>query len=108
VPRKKTRIFVYYCDYCGKQHDNINAGSDYLVYASKQRFCREPDCWSLYMKQKKEEQDAKTLRNEEKRQRVYGKKIFSEKEKEKRKVNISKLEEYLNYLKKGKHEKRLS
>lgn len=103
MPRKKQqRIFVYHCDFCNKEHQNINAGSDYVVYASGQRFCREPDCWSLYMKQKKEEQDARTLRNEEKRQRVYGKKIFSEEEKEKRKVNISKLEEYLNYLKKGK------
>jgi len=103
VPRKKQqRIFVYNCDYCGKQHDNIDAGSDYLVYASKKRFCREPDCWSLYMKQKKEEENARTLRNEEKRKRIYGKKIFSDEEKKERQEVVSKLEEYLNYLKRGR------
>ena len=99
MPRKKQqRIFVYRCNFCNKEHENINAGSDYLVYASGQRFCREPDCWSLYMKQKKEEQDAGTLRNEEKRQRVYGKRIFSKEEKEKRQKVIAKAEAYLKEL----------
>lgn len=96
--RKPKHIFVYKCDYCDKEHENINCGSDYVVYASGKRFCREPDCWSLYMKQKKEEQDAGTLRNEEKRQRVYGKRIFSEEEKEKRQKVIAKAEAYLKEL----------
>ena len=103
MPRKKQqRIFVYHCDQCGKQHDNINAGSDYLVYASKKRFCREPDCWSLYMKQKEKEQEEQNVRNEEKRKRIYGKKIFSDEEKKERQEVVSKLEEYLNYLKRGR------
>jgi len=103
VPRKKRlRIFVYYCDYCGKEHEHTNAGSDYLVYASKQRFCREPDCWSLYQTKLKEEENARTLRNEEKRKRVYGKKIFSDEEKKERQEVVSKLEAYLAYLKKGR------
>ena len=96
--RKPKHIFVYKCDYCDKEHENINCGSDYVVYASGKRFCREPDCWSLYMKQKKEEQDAGTLRNEEKRQRVYGKRIVSEEEKEKRQKVIAKAEAYLKEL----------
>jgi hypothetical protein len=96
--RKPKHIFVYKCDYCDKEHENINCGSDYVIYASGKRFCREPDCWSLYMKQKKEEQDARTLRNEEKRQRVYGKRIFSEEEKEKRQKVIAKAEAYLKEL----------
>ena len=103
MPRKKQqRIFVYNCDHCGKQHDNIDAGSDYLVYASKKRFCREPDCWSLYMKQKEKEQEEQNVRNEEKRKRIYGKKIFSDEEKKERQEVVSKLEEYLNYLKRGR------
>jgi hypothetical protein len=42
------------------------------------------------MKQKKEEENARTLRNEEKRKRIYGKRIFNEKEKEERQKVISK------------------
>ena len=99
MPRKKQqRIFVYNCDHCGKQHDNIDAGSDYLVYASKKRFCREPDCWSLYMKQKEKEQEEQNVRNEEKRKRIYEKKIFSDEEKEKRQKVIAKAEAYLKQL----------
>ena len=102
--KKQIRIRLYNCDYCNKEHENINCGNDYIIYASGHRFCREPDCWSLYMKQKKEEENAKTLRNEEKRKRVYGKRIFNEKEKEERQKVISKLDQYLDYLK-GNHAK---
>jgi len=96
--KKPKHIFVYKCDYCDKEHENINCGSDYVVYASGQRFCREPDCWSLYMKQKKKEEEKQRVRNEEKRQRVYGKRIFSEEEKEKRQKVIAKAEAYLKEL----------
>jgi hypothetical protein len=105
MPRKKQpRIFVYSCDYCGTKHENINCGSDYIIYASGHRFCRKPDCWSLYIKQEKKKEEERNVRNEEKRKRVYEKRIFNEKEKEERQKVISKLDQYLNYLK-GNHAK---
>ena len=100
--RKPKHIFVYKCDYCNKEHENINCGSDYVVYASGKRFCREPDCWSLYMKQKEKEKEEQHVRYEEKRQRVYGKKIFNEEEKKERQKVIAKAEAYLKELK-GKY-----
>jgi hypothetical protein len=39
---------------------------------------------------------------EEKRKRVYGRKQFTPQEQEQRKAAVSKLEEYLNYLKRGR------
>jgi len=54
------------------------------------------------MKQKEKEQEEQNVRNEEKRKRIYGKKIFSDEEKKERQEVVSKLEEYLNYLKRGR------
>ena len=101
MPRKKQlRIFVYQCDYCGKEHENHNAGSDYVVTAAKNHYCR--GCHDIVVQEnfRKEAEAKKQL--EEKRKRVYGKREFTPQEQETRKIVVSKLEEYLNYLKKGK------
>ena len=101
MPRKKQlRIFLYYCDLCGKEHQNINAGSDYIVTAAKNHYCRGCHDKVVVENFRKEAEAKKAL--EEKRKRVCGKRQFTPQEQQQRKIAVSKLEEYLNYLKKGK------
>jgi predicted CXXCH cytochrome family protein len=97
VPRKKQqRIFVYQCDYCGKQHENHNAGSDYIVTAAKNHYCR--GCHDIVVQEnfRREAEAKKQL--EEKRKRVYGKREFTKEEQEQRQRVIIKAEAYLKQL----------
>ena len=101
MPRKKQqRIFVYNCDHCGKQHEHLDAGSDYIVTAAKNHYCRA--CHLIVVQDIFNQQQLEKKQLEEKRKRVYGRKQFTPQEQEQRKAAVSKLEEYLNYLKRGR------
>ncbi len=101
MPRKKQqRIFVYNCDYCNKQWEHRECGEEYIITAGKHRYCKP--CHNIVVQNIFNQQAEEKKQLEEKRKRVYGRKQFTPQEQEQRKAAVSKLEEYLNYLKRGR------